>query len=143
MFISHLKCFERSPLELWRGCDVNGKKPDTIDEYISRYPKDVQQILEKMRKTIRQAAPQAEERISYGMPAFYEDGILVWFAAFKEHIGFYPKPSAIAVFKNDLSKFEGSKGTIRFPIDKPLPLALVGRIVKFRIKQNQNKKKQE
>jgi uncharacterized protein YdhG (YjbR/CyaY superfamily) len=120
---------------------MSRKKHDTIDEYIARYPKDVQLLLEKMRKTIRKAAPKAEERISYGMPAFYQDGILVWFAAFKEHIGFYPKPSAIAAFKKDLSKFEGTKGTIRFPIDKPLPLALVSRIVKFRMKQNQNKKK--
>jgi uncharacterized protein YdhG (YjbR/CyaY superfamily) len=120
---------------------MSGKKHDTIDEYIARYPKDVQLLLEKMRKTIRKAAPKAEERISYGMPAFYQDGILVWFAAFKEHIGFYPKTSAIAAFKKDLSKFEGTKGTIRFPIGKPLPLALVGRIVKFRIEQNQNKKK--
>src|SRR5689334_23603755 len=114
---------------------MSGKKHDTIDDYIARNPKDVQPLLEKMRKTIRKAAPKAEGRISYGMPAFYQDGILVWFAAFKEHIGFYPKPSAIAAFKKDLSKYEGTKGTIRFPIDKPLPLALVSRIVKFRIKQ--------
>jgi uncharacterized protein YdhG (YjbR/CyaY superfamily) len=120
---------------------MNEKKPDTIDEYIAHYPKDVQLLLEKMRKTIRKAAPEAEERISYSMPAFYQDGILVWFAAFKEHIGFYPKPSAIAAFEKDLSKYEGTKGTVRFPMNKPLPLALVSRIVKFRIRQNQNKKK--
>jgi uncharacterized protein YdhG (YjbR/CyaY superfamily) len=120
---------------------MDGKKHDTIDEYISRYPKDVQLLLEKMHKTIRKAAPKAEERISYGMPAFYQDGILVWFAAFKAHIGFYPKTSAITTFKKDLSKYEVSKGTIRFPIDKPLPLALVSRIVKFRIRQNRNRRK--
>ena len=116
-------------------------RPKTIDDYIAGYPKDAQRLLQKMKLTIRKAAPKSEERISYSMPAFDQDGILVWFAAFKEHIGFYPKTSAITSFKKDLTKYEVSKGTIRFPMDKPLPVSLVSRIVKYRIKENRDKKK--
>ena len=116
-------------------------RPKTIDEYIAGYPEDVQRLLQRMRLTIRKAAPKAEERISYSMPAFDQDGILVWFAAFKEHIGLYPKTSAITAFKKDLSNYEVSKGTVRFPMDQPLPLSLVSRIVKYRIKENQDNKK--
>ena len=116
-------------------------RPKTIDDYIAGYPEDVQRLLQRMRITIRNAAPQAEERISYSMPAFYQEGILVWFAAFKEHIGFYPKTSAIIAFKKSLSKYEVAKGTIRFPVDQPLPLGLVSKIVKYRVKENLDKKK--
>ena len=89
-----------------------------------------------MRQTIREAAPEAEEVISYQMPAFKLNGILVWFAAFKKHVGFYPKVSAIEVFKKELSGYQVSKGTIRFPLDKPIPFDLVRKIVKYRIKEN-------
>jgi len=112
------------------------KKPeDTIDAYVARFPKDVQQRLEQMRLTIRKAAPKATETISYRIPAFRSDGILVWFAAFKRHIGFYPGAAAIAGFQKELSAYKGAKGSVQFPFDAPLPLALVRRIVKFRVKQ--------
>ena len=116
-------------------------RPKTIDDYISRYPEDVQRLLQRIRLTIRKAAPKATEKISYSMPAFFHNGTLVWFAAFNEHIGFYPTPSAITAFKKDLAKYDVAKGTIRFPMDRPLPLGLVSRIVKYRIEENQNKKK--
>lgn len=112
----------------------------TIDEYIAAFPKNVQVVLEEFRQAVREAAPEAEETISYKMPAFKQNGILVWFAAFKNHIGFFPKVSAIEAFKEELSIYELSKGTIRFPLDKPIPFELVKRIVKFRIKENLNKK---
>src|SRR5512143_1521490 len=89
-----------------------------------------------MREAIKKAAPRAEERISYRMPAFADHGILVWFAAHKGHIGFYPTSSGIAAFRRDLGKFPVSKGAVQFPLDKPLPLALIGRIVKFRVAEN-------
>ncbi len=108
----------------------------TIDEYIATFPKDVQVILEEFRQAVKEAAPEAEETISYKMPAFKQNGILVWFAAFKNHIGFFPKVSAIEAFKDELSSYELSKGTIRFPLDKPIPYDLVNRIVQFRVKKN-------
>jgi len=92
-----------------------------------------------LRKTIKTAAPAAEEVISYNMPAIKQNGILVYYAAYKAHIGFYPTPSAIEAFKKELSKYESSKGAVRFPLDQPLPLSLITRIVKFRIKLNQEK----
>ena len=93
-------------------------------------------MLEQIRRTIRKAAPGAEETISYQMPAFRLEGILVYFAAFKNHISLFPQTTAIAKFKRQLSRYEGAKGTVRFPIDKPLPLNLIGKIVKFRVKEN-------
>ena len=93
----------------------------TIDEYIATFPKDVQVILEKFRQAVKEAAPKAEETISYKMPAFKQNGILVWFAAFKNHIGFFPKVSAIEAFKTSCLGYELSKGTIRFLLDKPIP----------------------
>jgi uncharacterized protein YdhG (YjbR/CyaY superfamily) len=111
----------------------------TIDEYIASFPKDVQVILQQIRSAIKEAAPEAEETISYKMPAFKQNGILVWFAAFKNHIGFFPKVSAIEAFKTELSGYELSKGTIRFPLDQPIPYDLVKRIVKYRVKENTKK----
>jgi uncharacterized protein YdhG (YjbR/CyaY superfamily) len=108
----------------------------TIDDYIASFPENVQTILQEMRCAIKDAAPDAEEVISYQMPAFRLNGILVWFAAFKNHIGFFPKVSAIEAFKKDLSGYELSKGTIRFPLDNPLPIDLVQKIVKLRVKEN-------
>jgi uncharacterized protein YdhG (YjbR/CyaY superfamily) len=117
------------------------KELKTIDEYIATFPKNIQSILEELRQAIKKSAPEAEETISYQMPAFKLNGILVWFAAFKNHIGFYPKTSAIEAFKRELSNYEVSKGTIRFPLDKPIPLDLVKKIVKHRIKENLGTKK--
>jgi uncharacterized protein YdhG (YjbR/CyaY superfamily) len=111
----------------------------SIDEYIRTYPKNVQKKLSELRLLIRQIAPEAIEKISYQMPAFSLNGNLVYFAAHKNHIGFYPTASGIANFKNELSKYKSSKGAIQFPIDNPLPITLITRIVKFRV--NENKKK--
>jgi uncharacterized protein YdhG (YjbR/CyaY superfamily) len=120
---------------------IDKKTAKNLDDYMGRFPKETQRLLIQMRVTIEKAAPQAGEKISYGMPAFTLNGILVWFAAHKSHVGFYPRASAIAAFKKELSAYKGAKGSVQFPLDKPLPLALVGRIVKFRVKQNLSKKK--
>ena len=111
-------------------------KPINIDEYISGFPEETQKILEQLRATIKKAAPQADEVISYGMPAFKLNGMLAWFAAHSTHIGFYPRVSAIEAFKKELSIYKGSKGTVQFPLDKPLPLGLITKIVKFRVNEN-------
>jgi len=115
---------------------ANQRAPRNIDEYIAGFPKDVQKILEKIRRTIRKAAPDAEETISYQMPTFTLRGNLVYFAAYKKHIGLYPAPRGIEQFKKELSAYEGSKGTVRFPLDEPIPFELISRIVKFRAKDN-------
>jgi uncharacterized protein YdhG (YjbR/CyaY superfamily) len=111
-------------------------KYETVDEYIATFPKNVQAVLQEVRLAIKEAAPEAKEAISYQMPAFKLNGILVWFAAHKNHIGFYPRVSAIEAFKKELSGYEVSKGTVKFPLDKPIPLDLVKKIVKFRVKEN-------
>ena len=108
----------------------------TVDEYIAKFPRHVQNTLEELRQAIRESAPEAEEVISYRMPAFKLNGLLVWFAAFKNHIGFYPKTSAIEAFKEELSDYEVSKGTVRFPLDKPIPFILVKKIVTYRVEEN-------
>jgi uncharacterized protein YdhG (YjbR/CyaY superfamily) len=108
----------------------------SIDEYIATCPEDVQAKLQAMRATIRAAAPDAEERISYQMPAFALHGILVYYAAHKDHIGFYPTSSGIAAFQHELSAYESSKGAVRFPIGQPLPMDLITRIVRFRVAEN-------
>jgi predicted 3-demethylubiquinone-9 3-methyltransferase (glyoxalase superfamily)/uncharacterized protein YdhG (YjbR/CyaY superfamily) len=113
----------------------------SIDGYIKTFPKDVQDILEKMRRTIRKAAPDAVETISYQMPAFKLNGNLVFFAAFKNHIGFYPVPSGTKAFKKELSSYKGGKGSVQFPLHKPIPYDLVRKIVIFRVKENLKKKK--
>ena len=114
---------------------------ETIDEYIKTFPKDVQQILENIRQTIRKAAPEAVEAISYQMPTFKLNGNLVHFAAFKSHIGFYPTPSGTAQFEKQLSPYKGGKGSVRFPLDEPIPYDLVRKIVVFRVKEHQAKKR--
>ncbi len=121
--------------------ETKRKGSATIDEYIAGFPKDIQEILEKLRATIRKAAPKAEETINYAIPTFTLNGNLVHFAAAKNHIGFYPAPSGIEAFKKELSVYEGAKGSIKFPIDKPLPLGLISKIVKFRVKENLEKAK--
>jgi uncharacterized protein YdhG (YjbR/CyaY superfamily) len=113
--------------------------PRNMDEYIDRFPKDVQVILRKVRTTIRNAAPGAEEKISYRMPTFALNGNLVHFAAWKEHIGFYPAPTGIEEFKTELSAYKGARGSVQFPLDKPIPYDLIGRIVKYRVRENQNR----
>jgi uncharacterized protein YdhG (YjbR/CyaY superfamily) len=115
------------------------KQFKTVDEYITSFPKDVQTVLQEMRQAIKEAAPQAEEAISYQMPAFKQNGVLVWFAAFKNHLGFFPTALGIEEFKEELTDYETSKGTIRFPLDKPIPFDLVKEIVKFRARQNLGK----
>ncbi len=108
----------------------------SIDEYIATFPADVQAILQELRATIHAAAPEATEKISYQLPTFYLKGNLVHFAAFKNHIGFYPAPRGIEAFQQELSAYKGSKGTVQFPIDEPLPLELISRIVRFRVEEN-------
>ncbi|HEY0740997.1 MAG TPA: DUF1801 domain-containing protein [Chryseosolibacter sp.] len=115
----------------------------TIDEYIAEFPSDVQKKLRDIRATIKKAAPKAEEKISYAMPTFALHGNLVHFAGYKNHIGFYPAPSGISNFKEELSKYETSKGAIQFPLDKPIPLTLVSKIVKFRVAENVEKAKKK
>jgi len=123
---------------------ANSRKTATnFDDYLQRFSKDVQHRLQKIRLTVKKAAPQAKEKISYGIPAFTLNGMLVWFAAFKNHIGFYPRTSAIATFKKELSAYKGAKGSVQFPFDKPLPLPLIRRIVKFRVKENLSKAKKK
>lgn len=115
---------------------VRGTKAKNYVDYAGRFPEDVQQLLHRIRLTIRKAAPQALETISYGIPAFRLDGgILLWFAAHTNHIGFYPGASGIAAFKKELARYKYAKGSVQFPIDEPLPLALVTRIVQFRVKE--------
>ena len=116
---------------------------ETIDEYIAQFPKDVQVMLEKMRTIIHKAAPKAEEAMAYGIPTFKLNGNLVHFGGYKSHIGFYPAPSGIEAFKKELAKYEGSKGTIRFLLDKPLPAILITKVVKFRVTKNMEKAKKK
>lgn len=113
----------------------------TIDDYIKTFPKNTQKILETMRQTIRNAAPQAVEAISYQIPTFKLNGNLVHFAAYKNHIGFYPTSSGAKAFKKELSQYKGAKGSVQFPIDEPIPYDLVKKIVRFRLKENREKKK--
>lgn len=108
----------------------------TIDEYIAMFPEDVQRILNELRQTIKEAAPEAQETINYQMPTFTLNGNLVHFAAFQNHIGFYPTPSGIEAFKNELSLYKGAKGSVQFPIDQPLPLSLIRKIVEYRVQEN-------
>jgi len=109
--------------------------PRNIDEYIAGFPRNVQAILEQIRATVKRAAPAAEEAINYQIPTFVLDGNLVHFAAFKNHIGFYPTPSGIVAFKDELVPYQSAKGSIQFPIDKPMPLGLIRKIVTFRVRE--------
>jgi len=116
-------------------------KAENISAYIADFPADVQEKLEAMRATIKKAAPNAEETIKYAIPTFTLNGNLVHFAAFKNHIGFYPAPTGIKAFEKELAPYPQGKGSIQFPFDKPMPLALVSKIVKYRVKQNSEKTK--
>jgi uncharacterized protein YdhG (YjbR/CyaY superfamily) len=117
------------------------KQVETIDEYISEFSGDVQAILKKIRAVIRKAAPDAAEAIKYQIPTFVQNGNLVHFGAYKTHIGFYPTSKAIAKFKKELSPYAGAKGTVRFPLDEPIPYDLIGRIAKSRVQDNLAKAK--
>ena len=108
------------------------KTPKDIDDYIAGFPADVQKILQKIRATIHKAAPKAEEAIKYQIPTFVQNGNLIHFAAYKNHIGVYPAPRGVAEFKDEVAGYEGGKGTLRFPLDEPIPYDLISRIVKFR-----------
>jgi len=108
----------------------------TIDEYISSFPKNIQKILREIKRSLREAAPEAEEAISYQIPTFKLNGNLVHFAAFKNHIGFYPGSKAINMFKKEIASYKSSKGAIQFPIDKAMPLTLIKKIVRYRVKES-------
>ena len=112
---------------------------NTINDYIAFCPADIRKTLIELRDTIKKAAPMAEEKISYQMPAFFQKGVLVYFAAQKNHIGFYPASSGVEAFKEELSEYSTSKGVIRFPYGKPLPLKLISEIVRFRVIENLEK----
>jgi uncharacterized protein YdhG (YjbR/CyaY superfamily) len=114
--------------------------PKTIDEYIAGFPRDVQKILQKIRMTIQKAAPDAEEAIKYQIPTFTLKGNLVHFAAYQTHIGFYPSPTGIEKFKNEVAVYGSGKGTLKFPLDKPIPFELISKIVKFRVKEREEAK---
>lgn len=117
------------------------KEVEKINQYIKLFPKDTQEILNELYLAIKKSAPQAEEKISYQMPTFYLHGNLVHFAGYKNHIGFYPTPSGIKAFKKELANYKSSKGAVQFPLDEKLPLALIKKIVKYRVKENLARKK--
>jgi uncharacterized protein YdhG (YjbR/CyaY superfamily) len=115
------------------------KKPANIDEYIASFDSEIQNLLELFRGTVKQVAPEATETISYGMPAFKQNGMLIWFAAHTNHIGFYPRASAIEKFRKELSDFKSAKGSVQFPMNKPLPVDIIRQIVQFRLMENMQK----
>ncbi len=120
---------------------MEAKKFSSVTEYISSFPKDTQKILLQVRETIRAAAPEAQEKIGYNMPAYALNGPLVYFAAYEHHIGFYATPTGHEKFAKELAKYKQGKGSVQFPIDEPMPLALIKKIVSFRAKENKEKKK--
>ena len=117
------------------------RKPGNIDEYIAIFPQDVQEILQQIRSLIKRVAPESEEAIKYQIPTFVLNENLVHFAAFKKHIGFYPTPSGIENFKNELSPYKSAKGSVQFPIKDPMPLDLIEKIIRFRVGEIQSKMK--
>jgi uncharacterized protein YdhG (YjbR/CyaY superfamily) len=121
--------------------ETNKPRPTTIDEYIASFPAEVQAILQEIRRTIHAAAPEATEKISYQMPTFYLKGNLVHFAAWKNHIGFYPTPSGTEEYEKELSRYHRARGSVQFPINEPMPLDLITRIVQFRLAENLDKQK--
>jgi uncharacterized protein YdhG (YjbR/CyaY superfamily) len=113
--------------------------PETVDEYIAAFPADIKKRMQQLRKTIRAAAPKADEVISYQMPGYKYFGMLVYFAAYKNHIGFYPGAGGVLEFYKKLSSFKSAKGSVQFPHDRPIPYDVISKIVKFRVKQNEEK----
>ena len=120
---------------------MKDKSYQTVGEYIASFPTKIQGILKKIRSTVRKAAPQAKEKISYRMPAFFHDGVLIYFAGFKNHIGIYPPVRGDAKLLKDLARYRGEKGNLKFPLDEPIPYDLIGRIVKHRLKERFEKKR--
>ena len=119
------------------------EKVNSIDDYIKSFPPGIQKLLQQVRTSIQKAAPGAEETIKYAMPTFMLNGNLVHFAAFKNHIGLYPTPNGIEAFKKELSVYKGAKGSVQFPLDQPMPLELIGKIVKYRVAENMAKAKKK
>lgn len=113
--------------------------PQSIDAYISQFDPDIQERLRSLRRVINEAGPEMQEKMSYQMPAFYLYGYVVFFAAFKNHIGFFPTPSGINAFKEELSGYKSAKGSVQFPLNKPLPFDLISRIVRYRIEENKKR----
>src|SRR5690242_6107714 len=120
---------------------TTGIKFKTVDEYLSAFPASTKKVLQQVRKTIKHAAPDAEELISYNMPAFKLNGVLVFFAGYDNHVGFYPTPSGIEAFKKELSQYTWAKGSVQFPLNEPMPYDLITEIVKYRVKENAGKVK--
>jgi uncharacterized protein YdhG (YjbR/CyaY superfamily) len=118
--------------------EASATNPTTIDEYIAQHPPEIRPILEKIRAVVRENAPQAEERISYGMPGFYLNGGLVWFGAYKRHIGLYPRSAGMQALEG-LAAYKGTKGSVHFPLDQPMPYELIARIVQVRVDENLRK----
>lgn len=112
------------------------KKPENIDEYIAEFPGDIQEKLDQVRQLIRKAAPESEEMISYGMPAFKMNGNVIWIGAFSKHIGFYPKVTGTDALKKELLNYKGTKGSVHFPLNKPLPIELITEMVRVRFSEN-------
>lgn len=121
------------------GMKKSSDSAKSIDEYIDSFPREAQEILGQVRAAIRRAAPEATETIAYGIPTFVLNGNLVHFAAFKNHVGFYPTPSGIEAFRDELAAYRSAKGSVQFPIDRPMPLALIEKIVRFRAKEAKSK----
>ena len=118
---------------------MKAKQPTTIDEYIAGFPKDVQERMQKVRAAIKKAAPDAEEAIKYQIPTFVLNGNLIHFGGYQNHIGLYPGSRPVEEFKDELSQYEVSKGTVRFPLDKPLPMGVITKLTKFCVKRNLEK----
>ena len=118
-------------------------KPENIDQYIADFPIETQKLLQQIRETIHKAVPEAKEVISYGMPAFKQNTVLVYFAGYAKHIGFYPTGSGIEAFKEEFTQYKWSKGAVQFPLDKPLPLDLITRITKFKAERDLEKVKKK
>jgi uncharacterized protein YdhG (YjbR/CyaY superfamily) len=114
-----------------------------VESFISRYPAEVQEILYKIRSIIKEVAPDAQEKLNYGIPTFTLNGNLVHYSGFKDHIGFYPTPSGVEKFKKQLSKYEGAKGSVKFPLDQPIPYDLIRKIAEFRVKEQRAKSKKK
>ena len=130
-------------LALRMAATIKAKQPGNIEAYIAGFPEEIRKKLDEIRMIVKKAAPGAEETINYGVPTLILSGNLVHFGGFKNHVGFYPAPSGIEAFKKELSVYEGAKGSVKFPLDKPLPAALITKIVKFRVKENLEKAKQK